>query len=190
MSVNLDIPWKRYGLIAELAHRLRDVSPQFGKTALQKMVYLLQEVFEIDCGYDFQLYSYGPFDSQLLQDLDLVEHVGAVTINPVLSMTGGYEILPGEKADILREKAIDFLGNEKVSAAVDKLVREFGHFWAKDLELRSTIVYVVKDLKRNKEKVTKEKLKKVIKNVKPRFSSTEIEKAINELLEKGFIKAD
>jgi len=116
--------------------------------------------------------------------------VGAVTIHSVSHMTGGYKILPGEKADIFRKKAEDFLDDERVNTALDKLVEEFGHFRAKELELRSTIVYVVKDLRRNQEKVTKKKLIKLVENLKPRFSRDEIENAVQEMLEKGFIEVD
>ena len=40
-------PWERYGLIVELTGRIQNVSSQFGKTAMQKMVYLLQVVYEM-----------------------------------------------------------------------------------------------------------------------------------------------
>ncbi|NLS45772.1 MAG: hypothetical protein GX969_08570, partial [Firmicutes bacterium] len=46
-------PWERYGLIVELTGRIQDVSSQFGKTAMQKMVYLLQAVYEVEFGYNY-----------------------------------------------------------------------------------------------------------------------------------------
>ena len=45
MNTTVNIPWNRYALTAELAKRLDGLSPQFGKTALQKVVFFLQEVY-------------------------------------------------------------------------------------------------------------------------------------------------
>ena len=55
-----------------LATKLDGVSPQFGRTVLQKLVYLLHVLYGVNPGYDFELYTYGPFSSQLLSDLDVV----------------------------------------------------------------------------------------------------------------------
>jgi len=187
MHIKLDIPWRRYALIAELAKRLEDKSPQFGKTALQKMVYILQDVYGIDCGYDFELYTYGPFTSQLLQDLDLVEHMGGVSIRPVLSSTGGYEIQPGKQADLLREKGADFLNDRRVSKAISSLADEFGDLWAKDLELRSTIVYVERDHRRQGKRLSSDEIIHVVKQVKPKFTEMEIREAVEEMKFKKYI---
>ena len=80
MNTSLELPWHRYALIAELAKRFEPVSRQFGKTALQKLVYFLQTIYGVDCGYAYEFYSYGPFASQLLNDLDLVAHFGGVSV--------------------------------------------------------------------------------------------------------------
>jgi len=183
--VKINIPWNKYALIVELADRLKDRCPQFGKTALQKMVYLLQEVYGIDCGYRFDLYTYGPFSSELLQDLDLVENLEGVNVVPVISGTGGYQILPGERGEALKNKAIDFLSDEKVASSLDNLVEDFGNYWAKDLELRSTVVYVAKELKRSN--ISQANLARTVKEIKPKFTDAEVQQAINEMVEKGHI---
>jgi hypothetical protein len=152
------------------------------------MVYLFQEVYKENFGYDFGLYTYGPFSSQLLQDLDLVEHVGGVKIYPMVSGTGGYSIVPGERGEILREKARDFLTKPTVAGKIENLVQEFGGFWAKELELRSTIVYVERVMKRERVFLTREELAKVVRGIKPKFSKEEISQAISELERKAFIE--
>ncbi|RKX42659.1 MAG: restriction endonuclease, partial [Thermotogae bacterium] len=139
--MRINIPWNRYALIVELADRFKERIPKFGKTLLQKMVYLLQEVYGVNCGYRFELYTYGPFSSELLQDLDLVESLGGVTVVPVISGVGGYMILPGEYSELLKKKAESFLSDEKTLSALDNVVKNFGNYLAKDLELRSTIIY-------------------------------------------------
>jgi uncharacterized protein len=187
MNKNLEIPWNSYAIIAELSKRLKDVSPQFGKTVLQKMVYFLQEIYHIDCGYDFSLYSYGPFDSQLLGDLDLVEHFGYVKVVPVQSFVGGYVILPSDSVDSIMNKASGFIDTPVTISAFDDLVEKYGKKNAKELELRATILYVERDQKRNKKSLSKEAVRDIVRGIKPKFSNDEIEKAMEELSENGHI---
>jgi uncharacterized protein YwgA len=187
MKVTLNIPWNRYGLIAELARRLYGKSPQFGKTILQKMVFLLQEVYGVKCGYQYDLYTYGPFSSQLLQDLDLVETLGGVQVDSVVSKLGGYHIVPGRENDALREKTKDFLQKPDVSDAMDKLLEEFGSFNAKELELLSTIVYVDKEMKTIGQPLTRDKMVQIVNGLKPKFSQAEILEAVDKLESKNSI---
>ena len=187
MQEGLNIPWSRYGLIAELAHRMSATRPQFGKTALQKSVYLLKEVYCVDCGYDFELYTYGPFSSQLLQDLDMVAGIGAVNIAPVLSAPGGFHISPGPQNKSLRRKTLDFLESPVVSRALDRLVKDFGQRWAKDLELISTIVYVCRDLGAGDQPVKRKRILKTVSAIKPKFTKEEITTVCTQLEAKHFI---
>lgn len=188
MKVSIDIPWNRYGLIAELTSRLKDRCPQFGKTILQKMVYLLQEVYGVKCGYQFDLYTYGPFTSQLLQDLDLVETLNGVRISSVMSRAvGGYHIEPGERNEELREKVGEFLGGADVSEAIDNLIEHFGSFNAKELELLSTIVYVNRDMR--DEGLSREDLIQMVSDVKPKFSRSEIDDAVSKLEAKDIVSS-
>jgi hypothetical protein len=186
--VSFEFPWRRYALIAELAKRLDGVSPQFGKTALEKLVYLFQEVYGIDCGYEFELYSYGPFTSLLLGDLDQVAHFGCVSVEPVHSISGGYEIRPTKKENFLEEKAADFLGDDKTKSALDSLVSDFGRLTAKELELRATIVYVERDMHIKDEKATKDEVCRIVGEIKPKFSKDEIEQTIEELCVRNHIQ--
>src|SRR5450759_734982 len=113
------VPWDRYALIADLARRLDGISPQFGKTALEKLVYFLQEVYAVDCGYDFELYSYGPYSAQLLSDLDMVKGFGAVAVERT---SAGYDIKPAAEADAVRARAKEFLDSYKTTQALASLV--------------------------------------------------------------------
>lgn len=184
--LSLDIPWKRYGLIAELAERLKGKCPQFGKTALQKLVFLFQELHKIDCGYDYSLYTYGPYSSRLQHDLDVVESLGGVTIARVMGGAGGYCILPGDKKDALLQKAAEFLKGPEVAEAIDRLISDFGAYWARDLELISTIIYVAGELQRAGRPVSREQLMRMVGDIKPKFHEDEIASRIRELESKGF----
>src|SRR2546429_4005979 len=100
MSADLDLPMERYGLIADLAYRMSQKGFAFGKTALQKLVYFLQELYGIDVGYRFRPYNYGPFDSTLLAELDAVTGLDGVIIE---SLPMGTRILPGPDVATLQE---------------------------------------------------------------------------------------
>ncbi|MFH0822091.1 MAG: hypothetical protein V2B18_05020 [Pseudomonadota bacterium] len=185
MACKINTPWHRYALIAELARRLEDKSPQFGKTSLQKMIYLLQELGGIPADYRFSLYTHGPFTAQLLGDLDLVEALGAVKVNYVTSGYGGYQISPDREFEPIRDKASEFLHANK--AAIERLVDEFGAFSAKDLELRSTIVFLDRNVKRSKKDLDRGNFIGLVKKVKPRFTEDAIAEALEELEKKNYV---
>ena len=187
MGCKINTPWHRYALIAELAQRLEGKSPQFGKTSLQKLVYLLQELNDVPTDYQFSLYTHGPFTAQLLGDLDLVEALGAVKVHYVISGYGGYQISPDREAEPIRDKAAEFLDANK--AAIETVVDEFGAFSAKDLELRSTIVYLDRDVKRSKKDLDRSDFIELAKKIKPRFTEDAIEKALGELEHKHYVDA-
>ena len=52
-------------------------SQVLGRTAIVKLPYLFQELYGVSLGYDFRLYTYGPFDSDVLHDLGSAESLGA-----------------------------------------------------------------------------------------------------------------
>ena len=89
MNVINDL-WNRVGLISDFAKRLELKKTQFGKTAVMKYLFILQEVFKVPLGYEFSLYTYGPYCSDVLSDLDYTEAIDGVKIYSVGAGTGGY----------------------------------------------------------------------------------------------------
>lgn len=178
MRLNLEIPWERYALIAELIHRFDAQRMTLGKTALQKMIFLLQRAFEFDCDYEYTLYTYGPFCADVARDLDIVEGFGGAIIGHDRSF-GGYELRPGPATDELRNRGAEFLS--QVSDSLDRLVSDYGCAIVKELELRSTIVYMAKPGRSDEEVV------RLVHQVKPHFSEAQIEAARRELDEKGYL---
>lgn len=183
------IPWERYGLIAAIVRELYPRSPQLGKTVLQKVVYLLQDLAGVPIGYRFQFYTYGPFSVELLEDLDLVEGLGGVKIHRVVSLTGGFDIVPGGRADDLIRKAGNWLEGRGANDAISRVVEDYGHLSARDLELRATVVYVVRDLELRGTVGDNDRVKEVVKDLKPRFGAPEIEDAVQEL-HRNWMSAD
>ena len=160
-------PWQAYGLIVHLAKRLNQNN--FGKTKLQKLVYLADRLKRVKVGYDFTFYTYGPFSSDLASDLDYVNALEGVKITHDLSINM-YEIHPGDNADRLEAKSEDFLRENQ--QAIDEIVERFGDKQAKELELIATLVFV-----NNSGILEKKEIISKTKELKPRFSNEEVEES-------------
>lgn len=60
--------------------------PVYGRTRIVKATFLLhrnlRENFNIDTGFDFEAYKYGPFDSSVFESLESLEHHHLIEIEP------------------------------------------------------------------------------------------------------------
>jgi len=190
--MKFELPWNQCGVISELTKKLSTTSPQFGKTVLQKMVFLLQEVHHVDLGYSFNFYTYGPFAAELLGDLDFAQRVGAVEVLAVgLEVGHGYKIIPGKKVDEILQRTCSFL-KENMSG-IDAVVDSFGKKTAKELELLTTIVYLNKEVTSNEMTMTESDAVLKIRELKPKYSDNEVKQGLHELvtihrLNLGFLK--
>jgi uncharacterized protein len=122
-----------------------------------------------------------------MHDLDQVDSIKGVSIHYVVSGLGGYHIVPGERNDAVRQKAALFLKDESVNTAISSLIKDFGSFTAKELELNSTIIYVDREMKKDKKSLATENLVKMTNQIKPNFSASEIDKAVSDLKSKKFV---
>lgn len=175
--------WNRVGLISFLTKELYSYRTQFGKTAIMKLIFILQEVYKVPLGYRFSLYTYGPYCSDVLSDLDYSEAINGVKIYHVVSEPGGYNIEPSYEADGYIAKAKTFLDNHKGS--INDMLKLFGKMTAKDLELRSTIVYIYKNYLKNRWEIDSTEIAGDVKELKPYFSTEQILEAYQELSETG-----
>ena len=171
------IPWEKYGLIAELARRFHALGQPIGRTMLEKTVYLLQELEGVDCGYDFSLYTYGPFAVEVLNDLDYVSALGGVLVTR--DAVGRYDIQPGPKNAEIIDASRTFL--DKHCRAIDRTISAFGRYRAKELELRATIVYVARHTPRQDAPSIEEEISSTVHEIKPRFALTEVREAVKDM---------
>jgi len=178
MYTNADTTWDRYALIVDIVERFHKASHRLGKTALQKMIYLLQESFGVDCDYSYTLYTYGPYSSDVARDLDIVAGFGGAEMKYDWALSG-YEIFPGPASADLRSRAADFL--ESIAPRLERLVADFGGFTARDLELRSTIIYLSRPGLARTDLVTR------VHDVKPHFTPSQIDAAMTELDKKRYL---
>jgi hypothetical protein len=174
----------RQQLPLELAGRLEGQSPQFGKTAFMKMAYLLQELYEVPLGYRFSLYTYGPYSPEVLADLEYANLRKQVEVEYLGDPQGGFRITPTEVASGSN------LQNEPIamySHVLDELVEHFGSFNARELELRTTSIFLWKRIRPKKpEEVST--LIEAVRHLKPHFSNMVIRSAIDDLIDDGIIQ--
>lgn len=157
-----------------------------GRTALMKYMYLLQTVRDVPLGYSFSMYSYGPFDSDVLADLSSGEVLNVVNSIPVAFPGGyGYRITPGPRADFAKDNAGRFLEDHKED--VDWLFAVFGRLNSAELELTSTIVYVDREFAKKKELVSTAQIAAEVNDIKPHFSHERIEEFVEELLNQNVL---
>lgn len=57
---------------------LKDIK---GRTKLQKIIYLLKEKFNFDISYRFMPYYYGPYSSELQNDVDILSRLNLIKVD-------------------------------------------------------------------------------------------------------------
>lgn len=180
--------WRlRLGLLSELVGR---ASAKPGRTAVMKLAYLLQTTRGLPLGYDFRLYTYGPFDSDVLNDLGSAESLGAVKSEMVTFDSGrgyGYEFTPGTTADSVRQMTKGALSDYETD--IRWALEEFGGRSAAELELLTTIIYADREAAQRREPLAVKELGRIVREVKPRFQEQYIIEKIEELSRKRLLNA-
>lgn len=176
----------RLGLIARLTAKAPN--GHLGRTSLMKYCYFLQVLRGVPLGYTFTLYSYGPFDSDVLADLDFAEAVGAVTSQQVIFSGGyGYQIKSGPTANLVEKRSNEFV--KKYNADIDWVVKTFGTLTSAELELTSTIVYVDRESAHARQSISIDDLAARVHEIKPHHSIERIKQHATDLLGSGVLKA-
>jgi len=175
-------PKLRVAIIADFAEKL---SGKLGRTAIMKLMFFLQELKGLPLGYSFRIYTYGPYDAQVLADLKVAESMGAVQ-SEYFDWDGGsgYLIKAGKKPALSEEdkKLISSFQDE-----IGWVTREFGDLSATDLEVESTVFFVAKSAEREKQKVSLEIIARAVHAIKPHHSEGRILKHIERLQQRGLI---
>ena len=172
----------RWGLLCELVTHA--VPAKLGRTAIMKIAYFLQTFKDVPLDYDFRLYIYGPFDSDVLSDLGQLESLGAVKSHLVMYPSGyGYKFTPGPNLDEVQA----LIDNPQVAYrdAIDWAMKEFGHRNAAELELISTIVYAGREAVKQRQPIAFDELCRQVKAIKPHFDDSDILQHIRDLAFKG-----
>jgi hypothetical protein len=171
--------------VALIAHLIGRAPTKLGRTALMKCLFFLKMLKHVPMPYSFGLYTYGPFDSNVLEDLQYAEALGAVEGTLVeYPRARGYEYQSGPKLEEIEKKAEEFLSRHQES--IDWVLSEFGGRSAIDLEMASTLVFIDRV---SKAKVKIAELARRVHDVKPHLAIDAIEKEARNLKEKGLLQA-
>ena len=144
---------------AVIAALVESADEPFGRTALMKFMYFLQTLKRAPLGYRFTLYTYGPFDSKVLYDLDCAESLNAIHSEIEYNPNGyGYKLAVGDHAVLERTKAkgANFLAAHRDD--IHWVVRNFAQHTPSTLELLSTIVYADREATAKKQVLSAQEL--------------------------------
>jgi len=168
---------EQLAVIAFLAKNIG--SNRLGRTSLMKLLYFIEEQEHVPLGYSFSIYSYGPFDSEVLSDLGQAERLQIVSTT-LENFSGGYRynIAPGEKADEAINGEAEFI--RKYEKELGDVVKHFGGESPSDLELQSTIHFAFNESLQSGQP-SKESLAKTVHGIKPKFELSYILTAISKL---------
>lgn len=159
---------------------------ELGRTKVMRLFYFLQELKGVPLGYDFRLFTYGPFQSEVLSDLSSACSAGAVNEQTKIYPRGyGYLITPGTHAERLSRELEN--NDRELSTKVDEVVQEFGSFNAAELELLSTISFVDREWKQAGTMTAEEQLVDRVHEIKPHFTKPTILERVREMVTKGWL---
>lgn len=169
----------RDAVIARIVHSLPG---GIGRTALMKLLYFLQVIKGVPLGYNYRLYNYGPFDSEVLEDIDLASRKGILK-SEVFQYPGGYgySITAAEKAGAESLKA------EEYEDHIDWVIEKFGHRSASDLEMVSTIIYIDRSKNPDDRENPKEDIGRQVCAIKPHLAATRVASEIDALEAEGLL---
>jgi hypothetical protein len=174
--------------ISVIANLVSKAPAGFGRTALMKCLYFLQTVRHVPLHYHFGLYTYGPFDSDVLSDLSLAERLGLVE-SKLSEFSGGYRYeLQGAKAPGHSfAGARNFLDRYKED--IDWVVQSFASRSARDLENASTLVFIDRSVAERGDRLTLAELARKVHDVKPHLATPLIEQEARSLREQELFMA-
>lgn len=173
----------RMAFITEIARR----SSNIGKTGMMKFLYILQSVGKVPLGYDFEIYTYGPYCQTVMSDIEFAEFADYINVVAITYQNGmsGYHISAGKKSGELLEEDTAILST--YGGEIDRVVSFFGGKTAKELELYSTTVYVTLSFANNHWGNSKNEICRSVREIKPHFSIDAISDAYDALVMNRFL---
>lgn len=173
----------RMGTIAKIT----ETHPGLGKTAMMKFIFLLQMVYKVPLGYNFEIYTYGPYSSEVMEDIDLAKHQNIISLETVAYPSGhsGYNLNPSTNIEAILSEEDEFISNYKDD--IEQVINLFGNKTAKELELLTTIVYLYQTYNKNNWTSNLEEISNNVHEIKPYFDISEIRKRYLYLDDLGFL---
>ena len=149
-----------------------------------KILFFLQESRGVPLNYQFSLYSYGPFDSDVLSDISSAERLNVLKSTTIYYPSGiGYEYSRGTGADSIEDLAEEFV--EAHQGDINWALEHFSRKTAAELELLSTILYIAK----YQNPRTVDKLIEQVELAKPHFTHDQVRGGFDELVGLNVLRA-
>jgi uncharacterized protein YwgA len=160
--------------------------PNLGKTALMKIIYFLQHVKRLELEYDFDIYTYGPYASDVTDTLDNLISDGFVS-----SVVHSYRNYSGYALSISETgKEMMHLLSDEDEKEVQEILTFADGKSAKDLELHATIVFINHLLCVQKGTIaSKDDVIKTVHDIKPHFDKKTILEAYDSLARREYISS-
>ena len=152
---------ERLHVLTGIAQRV----PGIGKTAMMKCVFFLQAIYKVPINYQFEIYTYGPYSSDVMEELDYARQLGLMDVHWTLYPNGisGYSISSNQP--VITQYDI----------YLDEVTYVFGSKTARELELLSTVLFIKRSYSDNNWNTDKNSICLEVQEIKPRFSLKEIE---------------
>jgi len=151
------------------------------KTALVKILFVAQELYNVPLKYRFGLHIYGPYAPEISSEIIYLGQNKNIYSTPInIKNYVSYELSPAEQAGDFPEDNQDFINTHKNT--IDKLVDYMADMSVKELELISTIIFVWSRFYKDKELLIKK-----VNEIKPHFNEDKILEKYSELLAKEFL---
>ncbi|GBF34531.1 hypothetical protein DCCM_3650 [Desulfocucumis palustris] len=155
-----------------------------GKKAMQKIVYFLQER-GFNFGYVYGIHHYGPYCKTLENDIQVLELDGVVKREQYGS---SLLIKPSEYIDLYIDDYKDKCINEKEKTILKYVIDNFVTKTPLELELLSTVHFVVKELQRKEDRALISDVVTGVESIKgDKFSEDEIQNAIKTLVSHEYL---
>ena len=143
------------------------------KKTAQKIIYLLENT-DGRLGFNYGIHFYGPYSSQLNQEIIICQWEGLLNINQENSL---------HKLDVVYKNNIELCDNIN-QEVVDKIIEQYAKWLPSKLELLTTTLYVMKNITIEDKEVVKG-----VRNIKgEKYTPNDINDAIKELYDNKLIK--
>lgn len=158
-------------------------NPGMGKTAVMKTIFMLQQVKHVDLGCEFSIYTYGPYNADVMEDIDELVSEGFLSSNAYC-----YKDYIGYTLSAIDSKVEAMPKLKNTDAVALKEILDFvkGKS-AKELELYSTIIYVDDWYSKNENTNNTHAIIKKVHELKPHFSERVIQDAHTCLTNVNFL---
>ncbi len=161
---------ERLALLVEIVDRRVKRKKRVGKTVLQKLLFLLQEHFDLRIDYNFRFYNYGPYSTTVMGDIDYA--VALRMLKQEYDPDQGFDFAIGPNASQIA--AIRKRVCKEAKDKLDELFDCFGTLTARQLELRATVAYVKKQYPQS----SGDEVLKIVKDLKPKYLERELRDAV------------